>query len=154
VVIQTAEKDADAATAAAFAVERLRLSEARLARRRQNDCGPSENARAAMRYVLDRTDAGENVTPTAIAQHLGVSTASVTGMLDRLHHGGLIAFVPNPDDRRSKLVVPFDRDTDLEDIDPLTARIRELADDLPDDAVPHISRFLELVREAVDLECV
>lgn len=144
----------DTAMNAAFAVERLRLSEARLSRRRQTDCGPSENARAAMRYVLDRADAGENVTPTAIAQHLGVSTASVTGMLDRLRHGGLIAFSPNPDDRRSKLVVPFDRDTDLEDVDPLTARIREFAADLPSDVQAHVARFLTRVREAVDDECV
>jgi DNA-binding MarR family transcriptional regulator len=138
---------------AANAVERLRLSEAKLARRRQTDCGPSENARAAMRYVLERADAGERVTPTAIAQHLGVSTASVTGMLDRLRHGGLIAFSPNPDDRRSKLVVPFDRDTDLEDVDPLTARIRALADELPVEARPHVAQFLTRVREAVDEEC-
>ena len=34
---------------AARAVEMLRLSEARLTRRRQTGCGPSENARAAMR---------------------------------------------------------------------------------------------------------
>lgn len=153
-VTQSAEQDVDRPTAAAIAVERLRLSEARLARRRQSDCGPSENARAAMRYVLDRTDAGENVTPTAIAQHLGVSTASVTGMLDRLRHGGLIAFAPNPEDRRSKLVVPFDRDADLEDIDPLTARIRQLASELPDEALPHVEHFLTRVREAVDDECV
>jgi DNA-binding MarR family transcriptional regulator len=154
VAANSAVNDVDVATGAALAVERLRLSEARLSRRRQNDCGPSENARAAMRFVLDRTDAGENVTPTAIAQHLGVSTASVTGMLDRLHNGGLIAFAPNPDDRRSKLVVPFDRDADLEDIDPLTARIRELADEIPDEAAAHITRFLDRVREAVDQECL
>lgn len=153
-VTQNTEQDVDAATAAAFAVERLRLSEARLSRRRQGDCGPSENARAAMRYVLDRSDAGERVTPTTIAQHLGVSTASVTGMLDRLRHGGLIAFMPNPDDRRSKLVVPFDRDSDLDDIDPLTARIRELATEIPENARAHVARFLTLVREAVDEECV
>ena len=151
---KSAEKDVDVALGAALAVERLRLSEARLSRRRQNDCGPSENARAAMRFVLDRTDAGETVTPTAIAQHLGVSTASVTGMLDRLHNGGLIAFAPNPVDRRSKLVMPFDRDADLEDIDPLTARIRELAEEIPDEAAAHIARFLDRVRDAVDQECI
>ncbi|WP_194384835.1 hypothetical protein [Microbacterium luteum] len=45
-----AENDADAADAridAARSIERLRLAEGRLARRRQNECGPSENARAA-----------------------------------------------------------------------------------------------------------
>ena len=91
----------DHATTAARAVERLRLAEARLARRRQTDCGPSENARAAMRLILERADAGLSVTPTEIAQSLAVSTASVTGMLDRLHAGGLITLAANPADRRS-----------------------------------------------------
>lgn len=135
------------------AVERLRHSEARLARRRQTACGPSENARAAMRYILERFDDGESVTPTEIAQHLDVSTASVTGMLDRLHAGGLIAFESNPRDRRSKFVVPFDRSIDLTDIDPLTARIREFATALSPAEAQHVVTFLERVREAVDEEC-
>ena len=145
--------DADRTTDAARAVERLRLSEARLSRRRQTDCGPSENARAAMRYILERSDESEGVTPTEIAQHLGVSTASVTGMLDRLHSGGLIAFLPNPRDRRSKLVVPFDRATDADDIDPVTAKIRAFATELSPEAAEQVAVFLERVREVVDQEC-
>jgi DNA-binding MarR family transcriptional regulator len=144
---------ADPISEAAYAVELLRLSEARLARRRQTECGPSENARAAMRYILERADESDAPTPTEIAGHLGVSTASVTGMLDRLHAGGLITFEANPRDRRSKLVVPFDRSTDLSDIDPLTARIRDFATALTDDEARHVTDFLRRVRDAVDEEC-
>ncbi len=143
----------DRAQVAARAVERLRLAEARLARRRQAGCGPSENARAAMRLILERSDDGVNVTPTEIAQALEVSTASVTGMLDRLHAGGLIAFVANPSDRRSKFVVPFDRSDDPDQIDPVTARIREFVDDLPPAAIDQVAAFLDRVREVVDAEC-
>ena len=143
----------DPSTVAARAVERLRLAEARLARRRQTDCGPSENARAAMRLILERADEGLTVTPTEIAQALGVSTASVTGMLDRLHAGGLIGFIANPVDRRSKFVIPFDRSTDADAIDPVTARIREYALSLPAEAAGHIATFLDQVREVVDAEC-
>ncbi|WP_314455418.1 MarR family transcriptional regulator [uncultured Microbacterium sp.] len=149
----TIEIEDDAATTAARAVERLRLAEARLARRRQSDCGPSENARAAMRFILERADAGATVTPSELAQHLGISAASVTGMLDRLHAGGLIAFVANPTDRRSKFVVPFDRGTDPDAIDPVTAQIRAFAAELPDDAADHVAAFLDRVREVVDAEC-
>ncbi|MGP3535816.1 MarR family transcriptional regulator [Microbacterium sp. RD1] len=106
-----------------------------------------------MRYILERSDEGEAVTPTEIAQHLNVSTASVTGMLDRLHSGGLIAFESNPRDRRSKLVVPFDRDTDLSDVDPLTAAIRGFAAELSEREAAHVAEFLTRVREAVDNEC-
>lgn len=145
--------DTDATMEAVRSVERLRHSEARLMRRRQTACGPSENARAAMRYVLERFDEGEPATPTDIAHHLGVSTASVTGMLDRLHAGGLIAFESNPRDRRSKHVIPFDRSIDLADIDPLTARIREFASALSPREAQHVAQFLDRVREAVDEEC-
>ena len=138
---------------AARAVELLRLSEARLTRRRQTGCGPSENARAAMRFILERADADENVTPSEIASHLGVSGASVTGMLDRLQVGGLIRFAANPRDRRSKLVIPFDRSTDADDIDPVTASIRQFAAELSPEAAEEVAVFLERVRTAVDLEC-
>ncbi|WP_438353883.1 MarR family winged helix-turn-helix transcriptional regulator [Microbacterium sp. CJ88] len=137
----------------ARAVERLRLAEAGLARRRQTDCGPSENARMAMRYILERADAGEEVTPTAIAEHLEISTAAVTGILDRLHSGGLLSFTANPRDRRSKLVVPFDRSVDADDIDPLTAAIRDFAEDIPPSIVEEVAAFLEKVVAAVDDEC-
>ncbi|MDQ1082963.1 MULTISPECIES: MarR family winged helix-turn-helix transcriptional regulator [Microbacterium] len=149
----TIETEDDAVTTAARAVERLRLAEARLARRRQSECGPSENARAAMRLVLERADAHSTVTPTEIAHYLGISAASVTGMLDRLHAGGLIDFVVNPADRRSKFVVPFDRATDPDAIDPVTARIRAFAAELPDGTAGHVAAFLDRVREVVDTEC-
>ena len=134
-------------------VERLRLAEARLARRRQTHCGPSENARMAMRYVYERSDAGEDVTPTAIAEHLEISTAAVSGILDRLHAGGMIAFASNPRDGRSKLVVPFDRSTDVDDLDPLTAAVRTFAVNMSPEMVEAVARFLEHVIEAVDDEC-
>lgn len=139
---------------AARAAERLRLAESRLARRRQTECGPSENARAAMRFVLERSDSGDDVTPTDIARHLGVSTASVTGMLDRLHAGGLLAFRPNPEDGRSKFVVPFDRDTDVDDIDPVTTQIRALAAELSPQVAEQVAIFLERITAVVDRECV
>ncbi|MGH4023668.1 MAG: MarR family winged helix-turn-helix transcriptional regulator [Pseudonocardiaceae bacterium] len=44
------------------------------------------------------------LTPTAIAERLGVTTASVTGLLDRLAASGYLARSPNPRDRRSVLV--------------------------------------------------
>lgn len=146
--------DEDKTTEAARAVERLRLAEARLARRRQTKCGPSETARASLRFVFEQTDAGHRVTPTQIAEHVGVATASMTDILQRLRDGGLIAFVRNPDDGRSKLVVPLDRSADLEDIDPLTAQIRRLAETLTEREAEHVAVFLDRVTAAVDRECV
>lgn len=143
----------DARVRAARAVERLRLSEASLSRRRQTDCGPSENARAAMRFVLERADAGERVTPRAVAAHLGITPAAVSGILDKLQAGGMIAFEANPDDGRSKYVVPFDRSTDADDVDPLTARIRTEAERLEPDTAAAVAEFIDRIVRSVDAEC-
>jgi len=137
----------------ARAVERLRLAEASLARRRQSDCGPSETARAAMRVVYDSADAGKRVTPTDIAAALGVSTPTATTMLKRLHEGGLVSFERNPDDGRSKYVVPTDRNADVEGIDPLTRRVRDMARALDDDTSAKLTAMLDAIADAVDEEC-
>lgn len=137
----------------ARAAERLRLAEAGLSRRRQADCGPSENARAAMRYVFERSDAGQPPTPSEIASHLEVSAAAVSAILDKLHAGGLVAIRPNPDDGRSKLVEPFDRTADADHVDPLTSRIRDLAAGVTDRDAERMTRFLEQLVDVVDAEC-
>lgn len=69
---------------------------------------------ASQRYMrLGRTDmralhylmvAGRNdsiITPSALAAHLRISTASVTKMLDRLESAGHIQRAPHPSDRRA-----------------------------------------------------
>lgn len=143
----------DVENKAARSVERLRLAEARLSRRRQTDCGPSETARAAMRFILERADERTSVTPRAIAEHLGVSSASVSAILDRLHAGGMISVRRNPDDGRSKLIAPLDRDADADEIDPMTARIRRMASSLSTADAELVARFLEEIADAVDQEC-
>lgn len=141
------------AQAVAHAVERLRLSEARLSRRRQSACGPSESARAAARFIVESDDAGKRITPGDVAEHLQLSKASVTAILGRLHEGGLISFRRNPDDGRSKFVVPADRSADPEDIDPVSAYIHQIATRLDPSDAARMARFLDLVTAAVDREC-
>jgi len=46
------------------------------------------------------------LTPTDLAHRLGVSTAAVTTVIDRLTAVGHVTRVPNPADRRGVLVVP------------------------------------------------
>ena len=153
---RSADNNNDASGAkmdAARSIERLRLAEGRLARRRQNECGPSEHARAATRFIFDKSDEGVPVTPTDVAEHLDISTPSVTGILNRLYTGGIITFLRHPDDGRSKYVVPLDRDGDIDGIDPLTAQIRGLADTLTADQAAAVAAFIDLVTDAVDDEC-
>jgi DNA-binding transcriptional ArsR family regulator len=135
------------------AVERLRRAESRLARRRQSSCGPSETDRSAMRFVLERADEGVDVTPTDLARHLDISTASVTALLDRLRSGGMVELREHASDRRKKLVRPVDRSDDPDVVDPLTAAIRGLSDQLSDGDARLVGAFLDQVSDIVTQEC-
>ena len=53
--------------------------------------------------VLD--GAGQPLSPTAIAERLIVTTASVTSLLDTLERRGLVERKPDPTDRRRLLIV-------------------------------------------------
>jgi len=46
------------------------------------------------------------LTPTDLSRRLGVSTAAMTTIIDRLTAVGHVSRVPNPSDRRGILVVP------------------------------------------------
>ncbi|MGH3917025.1 MAG: MarR family winged helix-turn-helix transcriptional regulator [Pseudonocardiaceae bacterium] len=58
--------------------------------------------------TLDHLYHAGQLTPTAIADRLGMTTASVTGLLDRLAASGYLTRNPNPRDRRSILVTLTD----------------------------------------------
>ena len=55
----------------------------------------------ALHFLIVCANRGTLATPGAIAEHLEVSTASVTKPLDRLERGGHITRDPHPTDRRA-----------------------------------------------------
>lgn len=55
----------------------------------------------ALHFLIVCANRGTIATPGAIAEHLEVSTASVTKLLDRLERGGHITREPHPTDRRA-----------------------------------------------------
>lgn len=60
-----------------------------------------ENDMRAVRYMIAMQRHGTLATPSDIARHLGITTASVSKMLDRLVAGNHVHRLPNPQDRRS-----------------------------------------------------
>lgn len=59
----------------------------------------------ALRFAMFATDHGQHVTGRDLAEHLGISSASVTKLLDRLEQGGHIRRTPHPTDRRALAIV-------------------------------------------------
>jgi len=129
-------------------LEHLRMADARLVRQREQQTGMTETDRAAMRYLLERGDT-EEVTPGKIARALHLSPASGTALIDRLVARGLVVVGGHPYDRRKKLVRPLDGDADVDDLDPLTARLRALASKLTAGDAHVVATFLEDVLATV-----
>lgn len=94
--------DGDAAIL--LALRRFRAADEEMRRRLagQMDTGPRDLS--ALELVINAELADQAVTPREIADHLGISTASTTKLLDRLVANGHVARVPNPGDRRSVVI--------------------------------------------------
>lgn len=67
----------------------------------------------ALHFMMVSENQGVLVTPSALAGHLGISSASTTKLLDRLEHASHITRAPHPTDRRA-LVVRITPDTRAE----------------------------------------
>jgi len=78
----------------------------------------------ALHFLIVSEHRGELVTPGALAVHLGVSTASITKLLDRLERAGHITRAPHPSDRRalSVRITPATRRSAMETVGAQQAR--------------------------------
>ncbi|MGP9607089.1 MarR family winged helix-turn-helix transcriptional regulator [Glutamicibacter sp. AOP38-B1-38] len=80
---------------------RLRAVERRIMHSAQSFMKLNETDMRAIRQLISAKHAGQAVTPGLLARHLGVTTASVTKMIDRLVAGGHVVRKAHPTDRRS-----------------------------------------------------
>ncbi|WPO85695.1 MarR family transcriptional regulator [Herbiconiux sp. KACC 21604] len=81
-----------------------RAAEEAMRRRTRESMKMGENDLTALRFLLKAQREGRVVTPGALAEHLGMKSASVTVMLDRLTRSGHLSREPHPTDRRSLAV--------------------------------------------------
>ncbi len=59
---------------------------------------------ATERKILDILDRIGPVTAGRLAEHSGLTTGAITGIVDRLTRAGFAGREPNPDDRRSVII--------------------------------------------------
>jgi DNA-binding MarR family transcriptional regulator len=83
------------------AMRRWREAERAMSEASQRYMKLGETDMRALRFAIAAQRQGVVATPSLIAQYLGISTASVTKLLDRLAEGGHIRRLPHPTDRRS-----------------------------------------------------
>ncbi len=108
----------------------------------------------------ERSDSDElvGVTPRRLADHLGITTAAVTVLVDRLVASGHLERMPHPRDRRSVLLVPTEKSRSemAEHLADMHDRMREIAAAVPQEARPAVIDFLaaltrEMERDRLDL---
>lgn len=87
------------------AMFRWREAEQRVSRASQDYMRLTERDMKTLRLAIIRADRGELVTPRDIAQHLGISSAATTKLLDRLESAGHIRRTRHPTDRRALAIL-------------------------------------------------
>lgn len=136
------------------ALAELRAAEKRLAEASQRYMRLGENDMRAIHFLIVAGHEGEDVTPGALAQHLGISTASTTKLLDRLERGGHIVRRPHPDDRRALVVdiTPATRATAMQSVGRQQARRFAVAARLSPEERGVVTRFLRDTAAMIDPE--
>lgn len=69
------------------------------------EMGLGESDLRAVRFVMASTRADRLTSPHELAEHLGITTAATTTLLDRLTAAGHVQRVSHPTDGRAKVVV-------------------------------------------------
>ncbi|WP_157674708.1 MarR family winged helix-turn-helix transcriptional regulator [Agrococcus jejuensis] len=146
--MQQAREDTDE-HGVSWALEELRLAEARLDRRRQGRA-PTSRERAATRWIFERDDAGDPATPSELAEHLGISQSTASELIAKLVDDGIVATRQHPRDGRSKVLSPMNRNDHIEGDDALTDEIRIAVAHLTDEQAIAVRDFLDHLRELVD----
>jgi len=99
----------------------------------------------ALRFLIAARNQHEIATPGALAEYLGISSASTTKLLDRLEHGGHLVRAPHPTDRRALAISVTDatRVVARESVGRLHARRFAVAAELTPDEREVVIRFLD-----------
>lgn len=83
------------------ALGRLRSAEQQLSDASMKYMKLNQSDMRALHFLIVAANAKQTATPGAIANHLKISTASTTKLLDRLENAGHIIRRPHPTDRRA-----------------------------------------------------
>ena len=112
----------------------------------------SDNEIRIIQYLLTAARSDDTVTPTALSKHLGVTSASMTALLDRLERAGAIERVRHPSDRRSLVITatPLAERTVGAPVVAFQQATRKIASELSADEHAAVVGFLSRLTKAVN----
>ena len=107
---------------------------------------------AALRMLIMREQRGQIVSPHDLAEHLRISTASTTKLLDRLSLSGHLERKPHPHDRRARVVVltQASRDDFYKHFGARLRAMRGVAEGYGDEELKVVARFMAELSAAID----
>lgn len=129
-----------------------RAAEDEMRRRTRDAMKMNETDLLAIRYAMRAHKTGHCLSPKDLSRALKISTASTTGLIDRLVASGHLIRRPHPTDRRSVEIVPTgNADTEVrQTLGGMHQRMLEVAESLSPEEALHVTRFLERMTWAVE----
>ena len=124
-------------------------------RRTQDSMAMGENELLVLRFLTRAAGAGADTTPADLARHLGLSTASITALLDRLERSGHVRRERHPTDRRKILVrgTTHTEDEIRDTLGGMHERMMRVTSGMSRVEADAVTAFLERMRCAVDGSC-
>lgn len=134
------------------ALRDYRSAEAEMRRRTQASMGMGETDLMALRYLLEAERAGREVGPKELTVRLGITSASMTSLVDRLVRSGYVTREPHPTDRRALILRPTPgSDQEVRGtLGDMHARMMEVAATLDAEESAVVVDFLRRMRSAID----
>jgi len=132
------------------ALRTYRAAESAMRRRTRDSMAMGENEMLALRFLLRQPD--HSARPAELVKYLGVTSASITTMLDRLERSGRVQRVAHPTDRRSIFVkATMDANAEVrETLGRMHGLMYDVAVGLSPEAQEHVVAFLQQMADAVD----
>ncbi|WP_324642810.1 MarR family winged helix-turn-helix transcriptional regulator [Pseudarthrobacter sp. LT1] len=134
------------------ALREFRTSESAMRRRTRSSAAMGETDLLALRYLIDAEAAGVGIRPTQLAARLGITSASMTSLVDRLVAAGHVIREPHPSDRRAVILrpTPGAEEEVRHNLNQMHKRMLEAAESLSAEEIKAVLHFLSCMREAVD----
>ncbi|MFG6503070.1 MarR family winged helix-turn-helix transcriptional regulator [Microbacterium sp. P05] len=147
-----ASSDAERGRRLLSALRTYQASEIAMRRRTREAMSMGENEMLALRFVIRAARQNTPATPRALSDYLGITSASVTALLDRLDAMGHIERSPHPTDRRSITIAPTEgaEETVRHTLGDMHERMMAATRGFDDAEAATIVAFLDAVTNAVD----
>jgi len=129
-----------------------RLAEEAMRRRTRDSMRMGTTDLQALRFLIKAQGEDRIVSGRNLADHLGMTSASVTALLDRLTTSGHVQRTPHPTNRRSNMITatPGSDDEVRQTLGAMHARMIDAAKSLSPADAALVQQFLESMTAAVD----